>query len=78
MYMVYWSEFDGARNVPHAQEFDITGMSAAMQFMESLRARQRDGEPLSFIAMASENPHSVGHSGVAETGPDYNWKKRRR
>jgi hypothetical protein len=27
--------------------------------------------------MVSENPNSVGRPGVAEVGPDYDWKKRR-
>jgi hypothetical protein len=46
--------------------------------MEALRARQRAGEALRFITMCSEHPDAVGHPGVDVTGPDYNWKKRRR
>jgi hypothetical protein len=45
--------------------------------MEALRSRQRQGEAVCFVAMASENPDSVGHAGVADPSPDYNWKKRR-
>lgn len=78
MYMVYWTTSDQGELVPHAKQFDSTDMLGAMKFMEELRARQRAGEALGFVALASENPHSVGHPGVAETGPEYNWKKRRR
>ena len=30
-----------------------------------------------FVTMCSELPDMVGEFGVRETGPDYNWKKRR-
>jgi len=49
-----------------------------MGFMEDLRRRQRAGEGVRFITMCSEHPDVVGHPGVDVTGPDYNWKKRRR
>lgn len=78
MYMVYWSVVENAARTPHAQEFDSNDMSAALRFMETLRVRQRESRDICFVAMASENPDSVGHAGVAETGPDYSWKKRRR
>ena len=78
MYMVYWTEVDDGSASPHSREFDSTEMSAAMQFMESLRKRQREGDGVCFVTLCSENPHSVGHPGVADPSPDYNWKKRRR
>lgn len=78
MYMVYWTESGEAGSSARAQEFPSEQMAAAMQFMEALRARQRAGEGIAFIAMAAENPNSVGHAGVADPAPDYNWKKRRR
>jgi hypothetical protein len=78
MYMVYWTELENGRKTPHASEFDSRDMGAAMRFMETLRARQRASGEVCFVALASENPDSVGHAGVAETGTDYNWKKRRR
>jgi hypothetical protein len=53
-------------------------MGAAMSFMEVLRSRQRAGEGIRFIAMSSEHPDSVGHPGVADPSPDYDWKKRRK
>lgn len=77
MYMVYWTETTQGTSAPHAKEFGSDEMRAAMHFMEALRTRQRAGEGVCFVALSSENPHSVGHAGVAETGPDYRWKKRR-
>jgi len=78
MYMVYWTEVDDGNAEPMSQDFASTEMSAAMQFMEALRKRQREGEGICFVTMCSENPDSVGHPGVADPDPDYNWKKRRR
>jgi hypothetical protein len=76
MYMVYWTVVgDGAQ--AHAQGFDTSEMVPAMQFMEALRKRQRDGERVRFITMCSEHPDVVGHPGVDVTGADYSWKKRR-
>jgi hypothetical protein len=78
MFMVYWTEFENGMNTPHAKLFPSADMSAAMHFLEQLRIRKRAGENLAFITMCSENPDAVGPAGVAEPGPDYNWKKRRR
>lgn len=78
MYMVYWTVLENGTKAAHAKEFDSRDMIAAMNFMETLRTRQRTSGDICFVAMSSENPDSVGHAGVAETGPDYNWKKRRR
>jgi hypothetical protein len=78
MYMVYWTIDDGTTQTPHAQAFATAAMGEAMKFMEALRTRQRAGEGVRFVVMASEHPHSVGHPGVADPSPDYAWKKRRR
>jgi hypothetical protein len=78
MYMVYWTIVDGGAHKPHCKLYDTDAMIPAMQFMEQLRARQRAGEAIAFVTMASEHPDLVGHPGVDVTGPDYNWKKRRR
>jgi hypothetical protein len=78
MYMVYWTIVGDDATTPHAQAFDTAHMVDAMQFMEQLRARQRAGEGVRFVTMCSEHPDLVGHPGVDVTGPDYNWKKRRR
>ena len=48
------------------------------RFMEDLRRRQREGEGVRFVTMCSEHPDVVGHPGVDVTGPEYDWKKRRR
>lgn len=78
MYMVYWTELENSAPIAHGRQFESSDMSGAMKFMESLRARQRDGERISFVTLSSEHPHSVGHPGVADPHPDYNWKKRRK
>jgi len=78
MYMVYWTVIGGEESRPEAQAFDTSEMVEAMKFMEGLRKRQREGDGVRFITMCSEHPDVVGHPGVDVTGPDYNWKKRRR
>lgn len=78
MYMVYWTELKDGSASPHGRGFDSIEMSDAMKFMETLRTLQRAGDGICFITMASENPHSVGHPGVADPAPDYDWKKRRK
>jgi hypothetical protein len=78
MYMVYWTIADGEVAAPHAQPFGTDAMVEAMRFMEDLRRRQRAGEGVRFSTMCSEHPDVVGHPGVDVTGPDYDWKKRRR
>lgn len=78
MYMVYWTEIERGTPRAHGRSFDTREMGAALQFMEALRGRQRAGEAVSFVTMSSEHPHSVGHPGVADPHPDYNWKKRRK
>jgi hypothetical protein len=78
MYMVYWTIADDAGSTPHAQAFATDAMVDAMRFMEDLRRRQRAGEGVRFVTMCSEHPDAVGHPGVDVTGPDYDWKKRRR
>jgi hypothetical protein len=78
MYMVYWTVVENGAHIAHAKEFDSSAMLSALSFMEGLRTQQRAGEGIRFVTMCSENPQSVGHPGVAEPGPHYNWKKRRR
>lgn len=78
MYMVYWTVVDDEGSAPHSEPFETSEMVPAMRFMEALRARQRAGDGIRFITMCSEHPDVVGHPGVDVTGPDYNWKKRRR
>jgi hypothetical protein len=78
MYMVYWTIIEESGSEAHAQGFGTGEMVKAMGFMEDLRRRQREGEGVRFITMCSEHPDVVGHPGVDVTGPDYDWKKRRR
>ncbi|HZW13996.1 MAG TPA: hypothetical protein VFF81_12505 [Noviherbaspirillum sp.] len=78
MYMVYWTQIENGTPRPHGRAFDTNEMSTALQFMEALRTRQRTGEAIGFVTMSSEHPHSVGHPGVADPDPGYNWKKRRK
>jgi len=78
MYMVYWTMEEEGGRAPHAQAFDTADMVGAMRFMEDLRRRQREGEGVRFVTMCSEHPDVVGHPGVDVTGPEYNWKKRRK
>jgi hypothetical protein len=78
MYMVYWTEQENGMPQARSRLFESNDMLGAMRWMEELRGRQRGGERISFVVMSSENPDAVGPAGVDETGPDYNWKKRRR
>lgn len=78
MYMVYWTMVEELDTTPHAQAFGTEEMVEAMGFMEALRKRQRAGEGVRFVTMCSEHPDVVGHPGVDVTGPEYDWKKRRR
>ena len=77
MFMVYWTEVHEKERTPKCKEFCTEGMTQALNFLESLRKKQRENGDIFHITMSAENPHSVGLPGVAETGPDYNWKKRR-
>jgi hypothetical protein len=78
MYMVYWTEVHANARKPQQRLFNSEELASAMKFMEELRTRQRNGEPLCFIVLSSENPNSVGNAGVSDPPADYNWRKRRR
>lgn len=77
MFMVYWTVTDAGANTPHGQSFLDADMVGALALMEALRVRQRAGESIRFVTMASENPDSVGNPGVEAAGPGYKWTKRR-
>lgn len=77
MFRVYWTEQCENTVQTNFRDFEPTTMGDALRFMESLRSRQRAGETLRHITMSAENPNSVGHAGVADPPPDYQWKKRR-
>ena len=73
VYKVYWSQVEGDHPVSKFADFGKEDMTAALNFMETLRNDVENH----FISMAVENPDSVGKQGVDVTGPDYCWKKRR-
>lgn len=66
-FKVYWTEAGGAVNGEAFQD-----VSTALDRCQELRNSGRR-----FVTMASEITDMVGEFGVTETGPDYNWKKRR-
>lgn len=77
MYMVYWTATEKAVTTPKSREFNSDEMLDALRFAEEMRKIQRSTGEVKFITFVSENPNCVGHAGVAEVGPDYDWKKRR-
>lgn len=77
MYMVYWTQWRDGATQACSQAFGANELKETLQFMETLRKRQREQRDLGFVTFVSELPDSVGLPGVAETGADYDWKKRR-
>lgn len=73
MHRVFWIEAGEPRSVPYASD----ALAAALACAESLRARRRAGEAVSFVTIASEDPAHVGEAGVADPSPGYDWVKRR-
>lgn len=73
MHRVFWMD-DSA---PSSRAFTTGELSEALAFAESLRRRRRDGEPVSFVTIATEDPAHVGQGGVADPAADYDWVKRR-
>ena len=67
MYKVYWT----FGNETHGQEFE--DMTEALNYCQYLRSRGL----YRFVTMCSEIADMVGEWGVKETGPGYDWKKRR-
>ena len=67
MFKVYWTDVGGA-----------IGSETFQDISEALnRCQQLRNSGNRFVTMASQLEDMVGEFGVAETGPDYNWKKRR-
>lgn len=84
--VVYWLEnemVDGGlageyyEKVSKFQEFPDNDLSAPLKFAEQLRAKRKEGAPISHIDIKSENTDSVGQDGVASAPKDYAWYKRR-
>lgn len=81
MYQVSWNSIDPhtGSEVLNGIQFNSDELSIALKFSESLRKRRLNGEQLTFISMASEDPNSVGQGGVDDRLPDgYDWNKRDR
>jgi hypothetical protein len=68
IFKVYWTDVGG-----ESTHQDFNDMSEALDWMQELRNIHNR----TFVCMASDNPDSVTKLGVAETGSDYDWKKRR-
>jgi hypothetical protein len=77
MFRVYWTEQQELKGQSYFKDFEFDAIAAALQFIESLRARQRAGQAIRHITMSSENPDSIGKAGVADPPSNYQWKKRR-
>jgi hypothetical protein len=73
MYRVFWLELDEARS----EGFGSDALATALAFAEALRRRQRAGDAVAFVTLASENPDHVGRPGVDDPAADYAWVKRR-
>lgn len=74
MYKIYWTDFSNT-----AQGVYVNTLTDALRACEEKR---RAG--YAFVTMVSEDPNSVGRSGVDSVengvlpdGSDYTWKKRR-
>jgi len=68
MFKVYWMS---ATDEPCCKDFN--NMVEALNYTQDLRNTYQRR----FVTMVSENPDCTSLTGVAETGTDYNWKKRR-
>jgi hypothetical protein len=66
MFKVYWTYGEQS----YGKEFPI--MTEALDYCQDLRNSGRQ-----FVTMCSELPDNATKMGVADVGPDYNWKKRR-
>jgi hypothetical protein len=73
MHRVYWMD----DTAPRTRAFATAELSEALAFAEALRRRRRDGEAVSFVTIATEDPGHVGQGGVADPASDYEWVKRR-
>jgi hypothetical protein len=75
--VVFWLEAFAELAQPQARSFPSDDLAEALRFAEALRARRRNGERISHVAIQSELPESVGHAGVADAPQDYAHYKRR-
>jgi hypothetical protein len=76
--VVFWMEYpEGAQAQAQARSFPSDALGEALRFAESLRARRKEGEKISHVAIQSELPENVGGAGVADPPRDYAHYKRR-
>jgi hypothetical protein len=68
VHAVYWIE----NNQPHVELF--TDLPEMLKFSLS----KHNNPECSFVASGSQMPDCVSLGGVDVTGPDYDWKKRRK
>jgi hypothetical protein len=68
MYKVYWTDPEG-----RAMGREFEDMQEALNFTQMLR----NDYNRRFVTMVSEIADNVTKMGVAETGPGYDWRKRR-
>lgn len=78
MTRVFWMEAGVARSMP------MVKLKSVVDFTQYLRRKAKEGEPIMFIASATENYDMVGELGVDEIvdgktpdGEEYSWLKRR-
>jgi hypothetical protein len=75
--VVYWLEHGSDASSAQARSFAPSELSQALKFAEDLRARRKQGEPLTHVAIQSEMSESVGGAGVSDPASDYAHYKRR-
>jgi hypothetical protein len=75
--VVFWLEHRPEGSSPHAHGFAPDALSDALKFAEGLRARRRQGEPITHVAIQSELAQNVGAAGVSDPAGDYAHYKRR-
>lgn len=75
IYTIYWTEHTDEKSFPCSEGTD--DLDKALKIAERQRKIQYSGGNVSHVTLTSENPNSVGKSGVDTVGPEYDWKKRR-
>jgi hypothetical protein len=73
VHVTFWIE-DG---VPQFEYFSSAQLKDMLDCCAFLRKRQADGECITHIGTASEDPNCVSLMGVDTVNPGYDWKKRR-
>ena len=76
MYKIYYTD-----ELDQDRSYKAEKLEEALKIVEGVRCNKRN----SFVTMVSENPNSIGKSGVdvivngkLPSGEDYTWMKRRK